>query len=420
MHLALNFQRIDPARGGAETYIADLCRHLVGAGHRVDLYAESWADGCLPQEVNVVPVAAPGRRRLERIRSFARNSQEALKSARHDCSVGFINTYAHDVIIPQGGVQWGSLTANSARFGSPILRQLYLASKMTNPKYWLYRSIETKQYHPERHPRVVAVSTMVKRHIEQFHHVPRQQINVIPNAIDPKRLAVSHPGAVRCVFRNRFGLEPGDLTGLFVGHNFALKGLRPLLEALGVRRQRNRKARPIHLVVCGSGQPGPFRRLASRLGLNDTIHFLGFYPDVEACYWSTDFFVQPTYYDPCSLVVLEALACGLPVITTAQNGASELLNDGEEGYVLTAPDAREELIAALDHMANDTTRHAMSARALRLGQVQTFDIHVARLIAVFEDVAASRSRRSPHSRPRGSKSPALPHREHGRKTGANN
>jgi UDP-glucose:(heptosyl)LPS alpha-1,3-glucosyltransferase len=420
MHLALNFQRIDPARGGAETYIADLCRHLVGAGHRVDLYAESWADGCLPQGVNVVPVAAPGRSRLERIRSFARNSQEALKSARHDCSVGFINTYAHDVIIPQGGVQWGSLTANAARFGSPILRQLYLASKMMNPKYWLYRSIETKQYHPDRHPRVVAVSTMVKRHIEQFHHVPRQQINVIPNAIDPKRLAVSHPGAVRCVFRNRFGLEPGDLTGLFVGHNFALKGLRPLLEALGVRRQRNRKARPIHLVVCGGGPPGPFRRLASRLGLNDTIHFLGFYPNVEACYWSTDFFVQPTYYDPCSLVVLEALACGLPVITTAQNGASELLNDGGEGYVLTAPDAREELIAALDHMANDTTRHAMSARALRLGQVQTFDIHVARLIAVFEDVAASRSRRSPHSRPRGSKSPALPHREHGRKTGANN
>jgi UDP-glucose:(heptosyl)LPS alpha-1,3-glucosyltransferase len=417
MHLALNFQRIDPARGGAETYVADLCRYLAGAGHRVDLYAESWADGCLPPEVNVVPVAAQGRSRLERIRSFARNSQEALNSARQDCSVGFINTYAHDVIIPQGGVQWGSLTANAARFGSPLLRQLYLASKMMNPKYWLHRSIESKQYHPDRHPRVVAVSTMVKRHIEQFHHVPRQQINVIPNAIDPKRLAVSHPGAVRCAFRNRVGLEPGDLTGLFVGHNFALKGLRPLLEALGARRQRNRKARPIHLVVCGSGQPGPFRRLANGLGLNDTIHFLGFYPDVEACYWSTDFFVQPTYYDPCSLVVLEALACGLPVITTAQNGASELMSDGGDGYVLTTPDAREELIAALDHMANDTTRQAMSARALRLGQVQTFDLHVARLIAVFEDVAAARSRRSPHSRLRGSKSPAVAHREHGRKTG---
>ena len=60
MHLALNFQRVDPARGGAETYVADLCRHLVQAGHRVDLYAESWADGCLPPQVNVVPVAAHG------------------------------------------------------------------------------------------------------------------------------------------------------------------------------------------------------------------------------------------------------------------------------------------------------------------------------------------------------------------------
>ena len=335
--------------------------------------------------------------------AVSRNSQEALESTRHDCSVGFVNTYAHDVIIPQGGVQWGSLTANAARFGSPLFRQFYLASKMMNPKYRLYRSIESKQYHPDRHPRVVAVSTIVKRHIEEFHHVPRQQINVIPNAIDPKRLAVSQPGAVRCAFRNRVGLEPGDLTGLFVGHNFALKGLRPLLEALGARRQRNRTARAIHLVVCGSGNPGPFRRLASRLGLNDTIHFLGFYPDVEACYWSTDFFVQPTYYDPCSLVVLEALACGLPVITTAQNGASELMIDGGEGYVLTAPDAREELIAALDHMVEDTARHAMSARALRLGQVQTFDVHVARLIAVFQDVAAAGSRRSPHSRGRGSK-----------------
>jgi UDP-glucose:(heptosyl)LPS alpha-1,3-glucosyltransferase len=113
--------------------------------------------------------------------------------------------------------------------------------------------------------------------------------------------------------------------------------------------------------------------------------------------------VQPTYYDPCSLVVLEALACGLPVITTAQNGASELMTDGAEGYVLTAPDAREELITALDHMTDDKSRRSMSAQALRLGQLQTFDVHVARLIAIFEDVAATKSRNSPHSNKRSSR-----------------
>jgi UDP-glucose:(heptosyl)LPS alpha-1,3-glucosyltransferase len=403
MHLALNFQRVDPARGGAETYVADLCRYLVAAGHRVDLYAESCAQGCLPAGANVVPVKVTGRTKLERIASFARNSEEALRQAHHDCSVGFINTYAHDVIIPQGGVQQGSLTANAQRFTSPIVRQTYVLAKNANPKSWLHRSIENRQYDPSRYPRVVAVSNMVKRHLEEYHHIPRQQIHVVPNAIDPQRLAVSQPGAVRCAFRNRFGLEPGDLTGLFVGHNFALKGLKPLIEALGARQSRNRSTRPVHLLVCGSGEPGPFRRLASRLGLKETVHFLGYYPDVETCYWSSDFFVQPTYYDPCSLVVLEALACGLPVITTAQNGASELLTDGVDGYVLTAPDAQEELINALDHMAEDRRRRTMSAQALRLGQLQTFEVHVARLIAIFEDVAASKSRTSPHSKRRTSR-----------------
>jgi UDP-glucose:(heptosyl)LPS alpha-1,3-glucosyltransferase len=407
MHLALNFQRVDPARGGAETYVVDLCRYLTQAGHRVDLYAESWAEGCLPRQVNVVPVAAHGKSRWQRLKSFAINSEAALGQGQYDCSVGFINTYAHDVIIPQGGIRQGSLLANARRFPSGVLRRLYVLTKLANPKDWLYRSIERKQYERERQTRVVAPSSMVKNHIETYHHVPRERIHVVPNAIDPRRLAVSHPGAVRCAFRNRLGLEPRDLVGLFVGHNFALKGLKPLLLALGARLKRDRTSRPIHLLVCGSGDPGAFRRLANRLGLSATVHFLGFYPDVEACYWSSDFFVQPTYYDPCSLVVLEALACGLPVISTAQNGASELLTDGLEGYVLTAPDAIGELIAALDRMADEPTRRSMSAQALRLGQVQTFEVHVARLLAVFQEVASARSRRVPHSRSQKNRSSAF-------------
>jgi len=414
MHLALNFQRVDPARGGAETYVADLCRYLVQAGHRVDLYAESWADGCLPPQANLVKVAAPGKNKLERIMSFARKSATALREAHHDCSVGFVNTWAHDVIIPQGGVHRGSLTANAQRFSTP-LRQLYLLAKTANPKHWIYQSIERRQYDTERRARVVAVSNMVKRHVEEFHHVPRQQIRVVPNAIDPRRLMVSQPGAVRCAFRNRLGLEPGDLVGLFAGHNFALKGLEPLLAALGARRRRRNGSRPIHLLVCGSGEPAAYRRLASRLGLEDTVHFLGFHPEVEACYWSSDFFVQPTYYDPCSLVVMEALVCGLPVITTAQNGASELMTDGREGYILTTPSARGELIAALDHMTDDAARRAMSDHASRLGRMQTFDQHVARLIAIFEEVAASKRWRVPLSSKQRSK-PAAPHLDRSKKS----
>jgi UDP-glucose:(heptosyl)LPS alpha-1,3-glucosyltransferase len=103
------------------------------------------------------------------------------------------------------------------------------------------------------------------------------------------------------------------------------------------------------------------------------------------------------------------------VITTAQNGASELFSDGREGYVLTAPDAQGELIAALDHMTDEPARHAMSEHARRLGQMQSFDIHVTRLIAIFEEVAATRRWRVPAS-PKRRPKPTAPHFDRSQKS----
>ncbi len=401
MRLALNFPRVDPTRGGAETYIVDLCVSLVRAGHQVDLYAAAWRDDALPPQVRCIAVPAPGRTRLAQIWNFARNSEATLRQADYDCSVGFINTYAHDVISPQGGVHAGSLQANAQRFGNPLVRRLYVLSKLLNPKSSIYRAIERRQYDQERQARVIAVSNVVRRHLQQFHHVPRTLISVVPNAIDRQRVKVGQPGAVRCAFRNKLGLEPSDLVSLFVGHNFALKGLKPLLLALGARKGASR--RPIHLLVCGGGQVARYRRLARALGVGEAVHFLGFYPDIRECYAASDFFVLPTYYDPCSLVVLEALACGLPVITTVQNGASELIADGRQGYVLSSPDARGELIAALDHMTEDARRKAMSAEAAILGGQRTFDRHVAALLQVFQEVAASKHNHGSHGRHGGSR-----------------
>jgi UDP-glucose:(heptosyl)LPS alpha-1,3-glucosyltransferase len=397
MRLALNYQRVDPTRGGAETYLVDLCRRLVSAGHTVDLYAETWNDGLLPPEVRCIAVPAQGKTRLARLLAFARNSEAALAHGQYDCTVGFINTWYHDVIIPQGGVHAASLEANAKRFPPGWRRMLYVLGKKASPRFWAYRAIEHKQYDSARPTRVIAVSRMVMKHLQRFHHVPKHRIHVIPNAIDPDRLLVDHPGAVRCRFRNKLGLAPDALVALFVGHNFWLKGLKPLLHALAERKQKKPDARPIELVVCGGGPIASAQRLANRLGLGEAVHLLGYFPDIRACYFGCDFFVSPTYYDPCSLVVFEALSCGLPVITTACNGASELMTDGCEGYVVTAPDAIGELTTALDHMADDEARARMSAHAARLGREQSMDRHVARLVRVFEEVAAAKSRRTPHA-----------------------
>ena len=403
MRLALNFRRIDPSRGGAETYAADLCRRLILAGHRVDVFADEWKGDALPPEVGTIRVEAPGWTRWQRTWNFAKNSERALREAEagYDCTVGLINTWHHDVIIPQGGVHEASLESNAKRFPSGWRRDAYVLGKRANPKAWIYGAIEARQYDQARGARVVAVSGMVRGHLERHHGVPRERIHVIPNAIDAGRLAVDDPPAARRDFRSTLGLKPDDLVALFVGHNYWLKGLKPLLLALHERTRRDPLARPIHLLACGGGKPAPFRAMVRDLGLSETVHLLGFQPDIRPCFQASDFFVLPTYYDPCSLVVFEALACGLPVITTTCNGAGELITEGREGFVVPSPDARGPLADAFDRMADDEARRIMSGHAGRLGREQSFDRHVSRLIGVFEEVASSRrAPRSPHQHSR--------------------
>ena len=401
MRLALNYGRVDPSRGGAETYVVDLCRRLLDGGHRVDLFANEWRADALPPDLTIRRVTSTGPTRWQRLWSFAANSEEALRAAESDfdCTIGFINTWHQDVLIPQGGVHDASLEANSKRFPAGWRRQAYLLGKRSNPKRWIHGAIEARQYDPARKTRFVAVSRMVRGHLERFRGVDRDRVDVIPNAIDAGRLAVDDPGATREAFRAKFGLGPGDLVALFVGHNYALKGLAPLLHALAHRMRRDPGGRPVHLVACGGRDVERYRALAADLGLSATVHLAGFQPDIRPPFWASDFFVLPTYYDPCSLVVFEALACGLPVITTACNGAGEVITEGREGFVIQTPDARAHLADAIDRMADDRDRAAMSARAATLGREQSLDRHVAGLVEVFERVAESRrsAASSPHS-----------------------
>jgi UDP-glucose:(heptosyl)LPS alpha-1,3-glucosyltransferase len=402
MRLAVCFQHVDPGRGGAETYVADLCRALAAAGHGVDLLAESWSAGPLPEDLHWRRIECRGgASSAVRIWDFAARCESWLheEAGRYDCTVGLINTWGQDVLIPQGGVRAASLAASALRFPAGPLRWAFLAEKHLNPRWWVYRAIERRRYDPARASVIVAVSHLVRRHLARYHGVDPRRVRVIPNAVDPGRLAVDDAAGARRAFRARLDLRDTDCVALFAGHNPRLKGLGPLLHAMRQRMRNSRHERPMHLVVCGGGGMRPFRRLAARLGLGALVHFAGFLPDIRAAYHGSDVFVLPTYYDPCSLVVFEALACGLPVVTTRCNGAGELIEPGREGFVIDRPDDLSGLAEALDALTDDATRRRMAEAAVSLGRAQTFERHVARLLGVFEEVAALRrtSGRRPHT-----------------------
>src|SRR5262249_14677788 len=188
----------------------------------------------------------------------------------------------------------------------------------------------------------------------------------------------------RLEWRQQWGLGPEEHVALFAAMNYRLKGLEPLLHAV----RRLPAERRFRLAVVGSPRTAAFERLAARLGIAGRVRFLGYCADMRDSYFGADFLVHPTFYDPCSLVVLEALACGLPVITSRYNGASELLSPPREGYVLADPHDHARLAWCLTQLLDPTRRSGCAQAARRTAAQWTFAHHYRQLLQVFAEAAA--------------------------------
>jgi len=152
--------------------------------------------------------------------------------------------------------------------------------------------------------------------------------------------------------------------------------------------------RPWRVVVVGKDAPGSYRALAERLGCGERVRFVGAVPDVLPAYAAADVYVHPTWYDPCSLVVLEAMACGLPVLTTRCNGASELMEDGRSGLLVDSPADTDALAAALRRLLDVDLCRVIGAAARRAVEPYTLERNFREMMAVFERAAARKETRA--------------------------
>jgi UDP-glucose:(heptosyl)LPS alpha-1,3-glucosyltransferase len=175
--------------------------------------------------------------------------------------------------------------------------------------------------------------------------------------------------------------------------NYRLKGLAPLLGALA-------RVPGLELIIAGHPNSTSFVALAKKLRVSDRAHFIGYCADMRDAYAAADFLVHPTFYDPCANVVLEALAAGLPVITTSYNGASEMLQsldeDGTcaEGYVIHDPHDQERLAWCLAQLLDPDRRARCSAAARVAGAAWTFEDHFQGLMAILREAAGTAVRPS--------------------------
>ena len=372
VRIGLVILHADAARGGAERYTLQLAEALANAGHDVALLAASSAADV---PAKFVPLAYGGLTRSARYRSFCRALRDHLREAQYDIVHAMLPVPPGlcDLYHPHAGVA-------ASRTGAGM-------TWWTNPRRRLFARIERQLLTGQRPPLVLTLSKYVEDELRRHYPaLPPDRTARLFNAVDLARFTPDGPAADR----RELGAKNGDTLALFVGNDFARKGLDAVLIRMYEGADGNFER--LKLAVAGHDPRGRGlqRQTVEPLRLSDRIRFLGQRRDLPELYRAADVLVLPTRHDPCSLVVLEALACGLPVISTRQNGASEIMTDGEHGYILDSPrDPR--LAQALEEMLDPQRRRRMRQACLALRPALSWEHHLATLMGVYERVVRNRA-----------------------------
>jgi UDP-glucose:(heptosyl)LPS alpha-1,3-glucosyltransferase len=175
--------------------------------------------------------------------------------------------------------------------------------------------------------RVIAGSQMVKDEIVNFYRYPADKIDIVRNGVPLEKLRFGPE--LREKSREELNLKPDQTALLFAGSGWERKGLLFAIEAAALCRDRK-----MRLLVAGRGNARLYKAKRLRFWREEPVQFLGEVVDMLRVYAATDIFILPTIYDPFSNACLEALACGLPVITTRSNGFSEIIENGVHGSIV--------------------------------------------------------------------------------------
>jgi UDP-glucose:(heptosyl)LPS alpha-1,3-glucosyltransferase len=348
-------------------------------GHEVHVYAEE--KGEEEPKIHFHRVRTIPFPRSLRLFSFAIKATREMKSGNYDVTLGVGNTLEADVLQPHGGVHWAWFWRSLRAYDNPFLWAIKVLGRAFSLKQWVSGWIEDRPYKRGNYSRIVAISDMVKEDIIKRYKVPEDRITVVYNGVDIERF---HPRNRQYREEIRKKLSIGDeFVMLFVSNNFRMKGLVFLMRALADLKKEG--APPFKLLVLGRDRKAPYLRVAKKINISEETVFAGSTNEPEKYYGATDLFVHPAFYDAFSLTVLEALASGLPVITTSSTGASEILNHGEDGFVIKSIRDMEELKVAIRYFFKENIRHRASHLGRMKAEMHSDKVNFSGIAQVFKD-----------------------------------
>ncbi len=396
MRFAITLEKLDPQRGGAEVATCRLLRELSERGHQVDIFTTASAID-LPPRCQIIPVMVPWRFVAFRQLSFARQVERALQAERYDLTLAAAGRGScEDALWAQNGSHHGA-SAGKVRgyYYNPLVQRLRRFQDFYNARTWVYRRLERRHFHRRPPPFVIAPSRMIASQFVDDYRLPADRIRVVAYQVDLDRFSPERMAAQRTVARAALHLPGTRLAVLCVAQNFRRKGVRPLIEAAARWRSTPGTDQPPDFVILVAGsnarEAEPYRRLARRLGVDQQFQFLGQTRRMEDIYAAADLFCLPTFADPCAIATIEAMACGLPVITSRYNGAHELIETGVSGIVLKEPSDIDELTRALRDAASPQCRQQLGVAAVVVAR-QLCNNPRQQIAVIVEEIAACRKR----------------------------
>jgi UDP-glucose:(heptosyl)LPS alpha-1,3-glucosyltransferase len=377
MRLAVVRQRYTPF-GGAERFLDNALRALIEHGVAVTLYTRAWrgdADDGIERRI-IDPFHIGG---LWRDAGFAREVCHALATENPSLVQSHERLLCCDIFRAGDGVH-ATWLDERLRHSSPLRA---LAIRL-DPHHRYRLLVERRMFQGARLRAVICNSKMVRDDIHARFNVPEERLHVIYNAVDTIAFAPALRDR-RAEVRARYGLADDAIVYLHVGSGFERKGVATSIDALS-------RLPPVAqmIIVGGDRHAERYVRRARSRGVAERVTFAGTQTDVRSFYGAADVFVLPTLYDPCPNAALEAMAAGLPVVTTTRCGAAEIVQEHDGGFVCIAGDP-DALANAMRKLLDAALRSRLGTNAREAVLPLTPTAMTARLLALYRMLLDTRS-----------------------------
>ena len=397
MKIAMTVMGYDK-QGGISRYVAELAERFVRE-HEVHIFSSQWKDvgdaGLIfhktpmmskPQNINL---GCLGNVVYSPLSTLSYLLSTTLKINPHDFDI--VQSNATDHLSPD---IFNTMSIHKAWL--EVLKKekwkMVFGRKVLSPGDLICLALEKYGYGKRKYKKLIACSSSTKRELMQYYDVPEEDIEVIPLGVNLDEFKPL-PDKNLIGLKKKYGIQEEDIVLIIVATEFHRKGLAELIKSLSIVKTKRENKANLKLLVVGAGKNSSFDHhgFIEKVGLKNNIIFAGHIDnkkgDLNAHYNLADIFAFPTKYEGFGIPVVEAMAAGLPVVTTNTAAGEDAVDDGKSGFLIEDPTNVAEIAEKLRPLIeNEGLRNRMGENARETTKKFTWDEVAKRTLDVYDSV----------------------------------